>query len=90
MVIGGSRRGDGVLCCPSPLGQHLLRASSFPAAPCLNINCLKLSAHKCDLFLQPQQFMDIQVPPMFGCPSETTHALFSSDPGELRAGTLTG
>lgn len=53
MVIGGGRRDDGVLCCPFPLGQYLLRACSFPAAPCLNINCLKLNAHKCDLFLRP-------------------------------------
>lgn len=50
MVIGGGRKDDDVLCCPSPLGQYLLRACSFPAVPCLNINCLKLNAHKCDLF----------------------------------------
>lgn len=53
MVTGGGRRDDGVLCCPSPLGQYLLRACSVPAAPCLNINYLKLNAHKCDLFLRP-------------------------------------
>lgn len=53
VVIGRGRRDDGVLCCPSPLRQYLLRACSFLAAPCLNMKCLKLNAHKCDLFLRP-------------------------------------
>lgn len=62
VVMVGGRREAGVLCCLSPLGQYLPRPCPVPAAPYLNINSLKLNAHKCDLSHEPAvRYMGIAV-----------------------------